>query len=125
MSAINGVVAKDEVLIRTEVLAFLSCAGLHAEPVVAAVQTAIDDEDDLRVADVHSIAVLCPPGAGDGDVIDDEVEEALLAKARSGDVTAMIFWLKNRRYNVWRDKQTQDINLNTPVIFEGEDEIRD
>ena len=36
--------------------------------------------------------------------MDYEVENALLAKALGGDVTAMIFWLKNRRPDKWRDK---------------------
>ena len=38
------------------------------------------------------------------EVVDYEVENALLQKALGGDVTAMIFWLKNRRPNKWRDK---------------------
>lgn len=35
---------------------------------------------------------------------DAKVEQSLLNKALSGDVTAMIFWLKNRRPDKWRDK---------------------
>lgn len=35
---------------------------------------------------------------------DDNVEKTLLDKALSGDVTSMIFWLKNRRSLQWRDK---------------------
>lgn len=38
------------------------------------------------------------------EIVDYEVENALLNKALSGDVTAMIFWLKNRRKDKWRDK---------------------
>ncbi len=47
------------------------------------------------------------------EVIDYEVENALLKKALDGDVTAMIFWLKNRRPDKWRDKpqETKDIEL--------------
>lgn len=37
-------------------------------------------------------------------VIDYEVENALLQSALEGDVTAQIFWLKNRRPNMWRNK---------------------
>ncbi len=42
------------------------------------------------------------------EVVDYEVENALLKKAMSGDVTASIFWLKNRRPDKWRDKPVQD-----------------
>ncbi len=38
------------------------------------------------------------------EVIDYAIENALVKKALSGDVTAMIFWLKNRRPDKWRDK---------------------
>jgi hypothetical protein len=31
------------------------------------------------------------------------------------DVTAQIFWLKNRRPEKWRDKQDIDVNLNKPL----------
>lgn len=38
------------------------------------------------------------------EVVDYEVENALLNKALCGDTTAQIFWLKNRRPDKWRDK---------------------
>lgn len=38
------------------------------------------------------------------DVVDFEVENALLKSALEGNVTAQIFWLKNRRKLQWRDK---------------------
>lgn len=38
------------------------------------------------------------------ETIDYAVENALLSKALCGDVTAQIFWLKNRRPDKWRDK---------------------
>lgn len=38
------------------------------------------------------------------EVVDYEVENALLSKALAGDTTAQIFWLKNRRQDKWRDK---------------------
>ena len=37
-------------------------------------------------------------------VADAEVEEALRQKALRGDTSAMLFWLKNRRPDRWRDK---------------------
>lgn len=41
------------------------------------------------------------------EICDYEVENALYKKALSGDVTAMIFWLKNRKADKWRDKQPE------------------
>lgn len=38
------------------------------------------------------------------EVVDYQVENALLNKALGGDTTAQIFWLKNRRPDKWRDK---------------------
>lgn len=38
------------------------------------------------------------------DIVDYEVENALFKRAKQGDVTAQIFWLKNRRPEKWRDK---------------------
>ena len=38
------------------------------------------------------------------EVVDYVVENALLRNALAGDTTAQIFWLKNRRPHMWRDK---------------------
>lgn len=39
------------------------------------------------------------------EVVDYQVENALLNNALNGHTTAQIFWLKNRRPDKWRDKQ--------------------
>lgn len=53
------------------------------------------------------------------DVIDDEVEEKLLELVLSGNITAIIFWLKNRRPDKWRDKPKDDTTDATiKVVFE-------
>jgi len=44
------------------------------------------------------------------EVVDFAVENALLKKALSGDTTAMIFWLKNRKQMKWRDRH--DVHTN-------------
>lgn len=44
------------------------------------------------------------------EVVDFEVENALLKNALSGNVTAQIFWLKNRKKNEWRDKVEYETN---------------
>lgn len=38
------------------------------------------------------------------DIVDYEVENALLKNALEGNVTAQIFWLKNRKKEQWREK---------------------
>lgn len=38
------------------------------------------------------------------EVVDFEVENALYKSAMSGNTTAQIFWLKNRKPKYWRDK---------------------
>lgn len=45
------------------------------------------------------------------EVVDFEVEQALLKKAKMGDTTAQIFWLKNRRPDKWRDKTSQEVGM--------------
>lgn len=38
------------------------------------------------------------------EVVDRQVENALLKSALDGNITAQIFWLKNRKPDQWRDK---------------------
>lgn len=81
------------------------------------------------------------------EVVDRQVENALFKSAigymyeeetvtNAGDVvttrkyakpntTAQIFWLKNRKPEMWRDKQEQDVNMAGTVVFLNEDEIQD
>ena len=44
------------------------------------------------------------------EVVDYEVENALLKSALEGNITAQIFWLKNRRKQQWRDKVEYETN---------------
>ena len=44
------------------------------------------------------------------EVVDYEVENALLKNALDGNITAQIFWLKNRRPDKWKDKIEQITN---------------
>lgn len=46
------------------------------------------------------------------EVVDIEVENALLKSALSGNVTAQIFWLKNRKPKIWRDKVQYENSLD-------------
>ena len=49
-----------------------------------------------------------------------------VTKYAKPNTTSMIFWLKNRAYDKWKDRQEHDVNANVAqVIFEGEDDIKD
>ena len=58
------------------------------------------------------------------EVVDYAVESALLKNAMNGDTTAIIFWLKNRQPEKWRDRrsdpkdQKQEIDIEdlTPLV---------
>lgn len=39
---------------------------------------------------------------------DFQIAKSLYEKAKGGDTTAMIFWLKNRQPDRWRDRQQQE-----------------
>ena len=66
---------------------------------------------------------------GDGEIVAN-VEAALAKKALGGDVTAMIFFLKNKAPAKWRDKQDIDLNArlsaaSVAAAVEGESDDRD
>lgn len=42
------------------------------------------------------------------DYVDSQVENALLQNALKGNITAQIFWLKNRRPAKWREKPPEE-----------------
>lgn len=43
---------------------------------------------------------------------DFQIAKSLYEKAKGGDTTAMIFWLKNRQPDRWKDRKQIDGNLN-------------
>ena len=43
------------------------------------------------------------------EVVDYQVENALLVAALDGNTTAQIFWLRNRRPDKWRDKPPEQV----------------
>ena len=47
------------------------------------------------------------------DVADRHVENALYKSAIEGNVTAIIFWLKNRKPDKWRDMKNIDANIES------------
>ena len=51
------------------------------------------------------------------EVVDYEVENALHKSALEGNVTAQIFWLKNRKPDKWRDKQDIKIDGESKVMI--------
>lgn len=62
------------------------------------------------------------------EVVDFQVEDALLKRALDGDTTAQIFWLKNRRPDRWRDKLENKItisDIDQEVVKEVERMVKD
>lgn len=57
------------------------------------------------------------------DVVDYEVENALVQQAKAGNVTAIIFWLKNRRPDKWRDKPVEDTGQKLDEIKNNIDSL--
>lgn len=51
------------------------------------------------------------------ELVDYEVENALYLNAMGGNVTAQIFWLKNRKPDKWRDKPAQE-NTDNGILLE-------
>lgn len=43
------------------------------------------------------------------DIADRQIENALFKAAKEGNITAQIFWLKNRKVKEWRDKHDLDL----------------
>lgn len=58
------------------------------------------------------------------DYADYEIENALFNAAKAGNVTAMIFWLKNRRPSKWREKVEDSMNASEDSVV-IEDDIRE
>ena len=58
---------------------------------------------------------------------DERVSDALFQCALNGNTTAIIFWLKNRRPDLWRDKPEAEKSDNgiLPDLLEHWKEMRD
>ena len=50
------------------------------------------------------------------EVVDYEVENALLQNALNGNITAQIFWLKNRKPRQWKDKVNIEDESNKETL---------
>lgn len=64
------------------------------------------------------------------EVVDYEVENALLKSALSGNVVAQIFWLKNRKQKQWKDKieaavDSKELSNVEKLLKKIEDEAKD
>lgn len=57
--------------------------------------------------------------------IDYEVENKLLELCRAGDKTAIIFWLKNRRPDLWKDRRDKDENTDKAIVIKLDDSLLD
>ncbi len=59
------------------------------------------------------------------EVVDYEVENALLQSALDGNTTAQIFWLKNRRPDKWREKPANEDTSALEKLDEVLKEVRE
>jgi transposase-like protein len=56
------------------------------------------------------------------EVVDYEVENALLKSALEGNTTAQIYWLNNRKPEKWRNKPKDELNTDHRIVVVFEDE---
>ena len=57
--------------------------------------------------------------------IDYEVENKLLELCRAGDRTAIIFWLKCRKPDIWNDRRVIDENTDRQIVVKIDDSLKD
>ena len=50
------------------------------------------------------------------DIADRQIENALFKAAKEGNITAQIFWLKNRKPDKWREQRREQEQQETPII---------
>ena len=60
--------------------------------------------------------LICQALKRSKEIADFQVENALYESALGGNVTAMIFWLKNRKPDAWREK----VSADAAVKFEND-----
>lgn len=58
-------------------------------------------------------------------IIDTDGKKKAVKKQMPPNTTAMIFWLKNRKYQEWRDKRDVNIEGSVPVVLSGDDNVPD
>lgn len=85
---------------------FATTAGLMC--LNGATDAELAEEFDVDVRTIyrwkHKHPEFCQALSIGKNEVDVRVERALYQKAVAGDTTAMIFWLKNRRRDQWRDR---------------------
>lgn len=56
------------------------------------------------------------------EVCDSRIEQTLYERAAAGETGPMVFWLKNRKPNTWRDKK--DVVVEDPQADRRENDVR-
>lgn len=58
-------------------------------------------------------------------IVDETGKKKAIKKQIPPNVSAVIFWLKNRRYHEWRDKRDVSVEGSIPVVLTGDDNVPD
>ena len=77
------------------------------EQICAALEIDISTFSDWKLKH-PSLAEALREGRTDAD---GHIVQSLYSKAKSGDTTAQIFWLKNRKRKEWRDREEREVEL--------------
>ena len=70
-------------------------------------------EEKLQIK--KEIQVIIEKATAEADI---QITKSLYNKAKGGDTTAIIFWLKNRLPSIWRDKQDIEHSGSVGVTYQ-------
>ena len=93
----------------------LKCLARGETVIVACHQNGICQRTwEYWIRDDEDLARRCREAKAGPDA---DVERSLYQQAINGNVTAMIFWLKNRQRDTWRDRHEVGVANKDPVTY--------
>lgn len=79
---------------------------------------ALNDTVDEKTGETYLFSQIRQALKTGKESVDYAVENALLKAALGGNVTAMIYWLKNRKPSKWRDRREATVGEETMALAE-------